>query len=150
MNGCLIIGTMDGANIEIAEEGGTENMFIFGALADQVQRLRAERKTFTPDPRFTHVVELVKSGYFGWEDYFGPIMDAITTGGDYYLVANDFPGYLDAQDKVDATYKDEAKWARMSIMMTAGAGKFSTDRTINEYAKDIWDVKPCVVPQPDN
>jgi starch phosphorylase len=62
-----------------------------------VARLRAERKTLVVDPRFTHVVEMVRSGYFGWEDYFGPIMDAITTGGDYYLVANDFPGYLEAQ-----------------------------------------------------
>lgn len=63
----------------------------------QVARLRAERKTLQVDPRFTHVVNLVRSGYFGWEDYFGPIMDAITTGGDYYLVANDFPGYLESQ-----------------------------------------------------
>lgn len=63
----------------------------------QVPRLRAERKSLQVDPRFTHVVNLVRSGYFGWEDYFGPIMDAITTGGDYYLVANDFPSYLEAQ-----------------------------------------------------
>jgi starch phosphorylase len=150
MNGCTIIGTMDGANIEIAEESGAENMFIFGALTEQVPRLRAERKTLTVDPRFTHVVDMVRAGYFGWEDYFSPIMDAITTGGDYYLVANDFPSYLDSQDKVDATYKDKAKWTRMSVMMTAGAGKFSTDRTIKEYAEEIWDVKPCVVPQPEN
>jgi hypothetical protein len=66
-------------------------------LLPQVARLRAERKTLVVDPRFTHVVEMVRSGYFGWEDYFGPIVDAITTGGDYYLVANDFPGYLEAQ-----------------------------------------------------
>jgi hypothetical protein len=63
----------------------------------QVTQLRAERKTYVPDPRFTHVVDLVRSGFFGWEDYFGPIMDAITTGGDFYLVANDFPSYLEAQ-----------------------------------------------------
>jgi len=149
MNGCLIIGTMDGANVEIAEEIGKDNMFVFGAEADEVTRLRAERKKLTPDPRFLHAVELVRSGHFGWEDYFAPIMDAITTGGDFYLVANDFPGYLDAQDKVDATYKDQDKWTRMSIMSVAGSGKFSTDRTISEYAKDIWGVKPCPVPDPD-
>jgi starch phosphorylase len=63
----------------------------------QVAKLRAERKTLVVDPRFTHVVDMVRSGHFGWEDYFGPIMDAITTGGDYYLVANDFPGYLESQ-----------------------------------------------------
>ncbi|WIA33199.1 hypothetical protein OEZ86_006345 [Tetradesmus obliquus] len=150
MNGCLIIGTLDGANIEIAEEGGTDNMFIFGAKTEEVARLRAERKTLVVDPRFTHVVEMVRSGYFGWEDYFGPIMDAITTGGDYYLVANDFPGYLEAQAKVDELYKKPEVWDRMSIMMTAGSGKFSTDRTIHEYATEIWNVTPCVVPQPEN
>jgi starch phosphorylase len=80
MNGCLIIGTMDGANVEIAEEIGPDNMFIFGASADQVPRLRAERRSLTPDPRFTHVVGLIRGGMFGWEDYFAPVMDAITTG----------------------------------------------------------------------
>ena len=78
MNGCLIIGTMDGANVEIAEEIGADNMFIFGALAHEVPRLRAERKALAVDPRFTAVVELVRAGHFGWEDYFAPIMDAIS------------------------------------------------------------------------
>ncbi|KAI8467019.1 MAG: carbohydrate phosphorylase-domain-containing protein [Monoraphidium minutum] len=148
MNGCLIIGTMDGANVEIAEEIGHENMFIFGASADQVPRLRAERRAFHPDPRFEHVVSLVRSGMFGWEDYFAPVMDAITTGGDYYLLANDFPSYLDAQERVDKDYKDTATWNRKSIMSVAGSGKFSTDRTIQEYADDIWHAKPCAVPTP--
>ncbi|KIY91319.1 starch phosphorylase [Monoraphidium neglectum] len=70
---------MDGANVEIAEEIGPDNMFIFGASADQVPRLRAERRSFQPDPRYNHVVQLVRSGLFGWEDYFAPVMDAITT-----------------------------------------------------------------------
>jgi starch phosphorylase len=148
MNGSLIIGTLDGANVEIAEEIGDENIFIFGAKADEVARLRAERAAYKPDPRFLEVVRLIRTGAFGWEDYFSPIMDAITGGGDYYLVANDFVPYIDAQAQVDANYRDQAKWTRMSIMSAAGMGKFSTDRTISEYAKDIWDVKPCVVPQP--
>uniref|UniRef100_A0A7R9VNN3 Alpha-1,4 glucan phosphorylase n=1 Tax=Chlamydomonas euryale TaxID=1486919 RepID=A0A7R9VNN3_9CHLO len=147
MNGALIIGTLDGANVEIAEEIGDDNIFIFGARTPDVGRLRAERPSFKPDPRFTHVVNMIRTGHFGWEDYFAPIIDAITVS-DYYLVANDFVPYLDMQAKVDATYKDQAKWTRMSIMSTAGTGKFSTDRTISEYAKDIWGVQPCVVPDP--
>jgi len=147
MNGSLIIGTLDGANVEIAEEIGEENAFIFGAKAHEVARLRGERRNFKPDPRFDAVVAKIRSGAFGWEDYFAPIMEAITAS-DYYLVANDFVPYIDAQAKVDETYRDQAKWTRMSILSSAGMGKFSTDRTIAEYAKDIWDVKPCVVPQP--
>ena len=146
MNGCLIIGTMDGANVEIAEEIGAENMFVFGATADQVPRLRAERATFRPSPAFNRAVELVRSGAFGWEDYFAPMLDAISGGSDYYLVANDFDDYVKAQEKVDAAYRDEAGWARKSILSTAGSGKFSTDRTIGEYASEIWGVKACKVP----
>ncbi|KXZ53126.1 hypothetical protein GPECTOR_7g1017 [Gonium pectorale] len=148
MNGSLIIGTLDGANVEIAEEIGDENIFIFGAKAHEVSRLRAERRNLRTDDRFNHVVNMIRSGYFGWEDYFGPVMDAITTGGDYYLVANDFPAYVDMQAKADALYKNKAAWTRMSIMGTAGSGKFSTDRTIDEYAKEIWHAEPCAVPQP--
>ncbi|GAX74311.1 hypothetical protein CEUSTIGMA_g1760.t1 [Chlamydomonas eustigma] len=148
MNGSLIIGTLDGANVEIAEEIGNENIFIFGVQAHEVIHLRKERSSFKPDPRFDAVVDFIRSGYFGWADYFGPICDAITQS-DYYLVANDFPSYLEAQEKVDATYKNQAKWTRMSIMSTAGMGKFSTDRTISEYAKDIWHAEPCVVPVPE-
>lgn len=145
MNGALIIGTMDGANIEIAEEIGKENMFIFGALAQDVPRLRAERPSFQPDPRFTHVVNMIRTGEFGWEDYFGPLVDAITYS-DYYLLANDFPAYLAAQEAVDAKYKDTAAWTRSSIMSVAGSGFFSSDRTIREYATDIWGAEPCPVP----
>ncbi|GLI61446.1 hypothetical protein VaNZ11_003810 [Volvox africanus] len=148
MNGSLIIGTLDGANVEIAEEIGDDNIFIFGAKAHEVPRLRTERRNYRTDDRFNHVVSMIRSGYFGWEDYFSPVMDAITTGGDYYLMANDFPAYIDMQTKVDATYRDQAKWTRMSIMGTAGSGKFSTDRTIAEYAHDIWHAEPCAVPQP--
>ncbi|GFH27202.1 alpha-1,4 glucan phosphorylase, partial [Haematococcus lacustris] len=119
-----------------------------GCQADEVPRLRGERRALKTDPRFDKVVGLIRSGLFGWEEYFAPIMDAITTGGDYYLVANDFVPYIEAQAKVDSLYRDQAAWNRMSIMSAAGMGKFSTDRTIAEYAKDIWGVQPCVVPQP--
>ncbi|KAG2446570.1 hypothetical protein HYH02_008557 [Chlamydomonas schloesseri] len=150
MNGSLIIGTLDGANVEIAEEIGDENIFIFGAKAHEVPRLRAERKNLRTDERFNHVVNMIRTGHFGWEDYFGPVVDAITSGGDYYLVANDFPGYLDTQYRADEVYKNQTEWTRMSIMATAGSGKFSTDRTIHEYAQDIWHAEPCKVPQPES
>ena len=145
MNGGLIIGTMDGANIEIAEEVGEENMFIFGALADDISRLRQERPSFTPDARFNHVVNMIRTGVFGWQDYFAPLVDAITYS-DYYLLANDFPAYLTAQEAVDKKYKDQKAWVKSSIMNTAGSGFFSSDRTIKEYAKDIWGVEPIDLP----
>ena len=120
-------------------------MFIFGATADQVPGLRASRSSYKPDPRFEHVVGMIRRGTFGWADVLEPLCDSIT-GPDYYLVANDFPSYVEAQEKVDATYRDEAKWTRMSIMSVAGSGMFSSDRTIKEYAEDIWKVKACKVP----
>ncbi|CAL8466863.1 g6399 [Coccomyxa elongata] len=146
MNGSLIIGTMDGANVEIAEEIGEDNMFIFGVRAPEVARLRQERRNFKPDSRFEHVVGLIRKGVFGWADFFEPLVDSVTSGGDYYLLANDFPSYIDAQAKVDEVYKDKARWTRMSIMSTAGSGMFSSDRTIQQYAEQIWRVEPCQVP----
>jgi starch phosphorylase len=147
LNGGLIIGTMDGANVEIAEEIGAENMFIFGALAADVPRLRRERASYRPDARFVRVCEMIRGGTFGWSDFFAPIVDSIT-GGDFYLLGVDFADYLKAQDSVDATYRDSDRWTRMSILSTAGAGKFSSDRTIREYAKDIWRVQPARRPTP--
>jgi starch phosphorylase len=146
MNGALIIGTMDGANIEIAEEIGEENMFIFGARAEEVPGLREERAQgkYKPDDRFTHVVDMIRSGVFGWADYFGPLVDNITYV-DYYLLANDFAAYIDAQSEVDAKYKDATAWTKSSILSTAGSGFFSSDRTIRSYASEIWDVEPCPV-----
>lgn len=148
MNGSLIIGTMDGANVEIAEEIGQDNMFIFGRSADEVPQLRTQRHTLQLDPEYKATVDVIRRGVFGYEDFFSDVLDSITHGSDYYLLANDFQSYIKAQAKVDETYKDKAKWTRMSIMSTAGSGKFSSDRTIAEYAKDIWDVQPCVVPAP--
>eukprot|EP00897_Mesotaenium_endlicherianum_P009552 jgi/Mesen1/8625/ME000050S08033 len=145
MNGGLIIGTMDGANVEIREEIGEENMFIFGARAEHVPRLRAERKDFRPDERFLYTLDLLRSNKFGWAEYFTPIVAALDgeAGGDFYLLANDFPSYLEAQARVDATWQDQAKWTHMSIMSTAGCSKFSSDRTIHEYAQEIWNIEPC-------
>ncbi len=146
MNGSLIIGTLDGANVELAEEMGQENMFIFGLHADQVDAARAIRATLQMDPRFLHVVDMIRNGVFGWADYFAPLCDSIT-GPDFYLLANDFPLYIKALEEVDETYKNKDKWIKMSILSVAGSGMFSSDRTIRQYADEIWDIKPCPVPK---
>lgn len=152
LNGCLIIGTLDGANVEIREEVGEENFFLFGAEAGDISGLRKEREQgkFTPDPRFEEVKDYIKSGVFGNFDY-QPLIDSLEGDsgygrGDYFLVGYDFPSYLDAQAKVDKAYKDKDKWTEMSILSTAGSGKFSSDRTILQYAKEIWQIKECQVP----
>ncbi|MCL7034529.1 hypothetical protein MKW94_026474 [Papaver nudicaule] len=152
LNGCLIIGTLDGANVEIREEIGEDNFFLFGATADEVPKLRKDRENglFKPDPRFEESKEFIRSGAFGSYDY-NPLLDSLegNTGygrGDYFLVGHDFASYMDAQAKVDEAYKDKKKWLRMSILSTAGSGKFSSDRTIAQYAKEIWNIKACPVP----
>ena len=150
MNGCLIIGTMDGANVEIAEEIGQENMFIFGARADVVPSLRREREFFNVPPEFYKIVDQIRSGYFGWSDFFAPVCDAVCGAQDYYLLANDFNDYIRAQEAVDENYRNQALWTKKSILSVAGSGKFSSDRTIREYAEDIWDVKPTKRPMPTN
>jgi starch phosphorylase len=153
MNGCLIIGTMDGANIEIAEESGKENMFVFGVDAQDITRLREERKNFKDyDPRWKTVMKAITNGtLFDKETskYFQDLVDNVndmTKGNDWFLLANDFADYLRAQEEVDKLYKDQDEWTKRSILYTAGSGKFSSDRTIYEYAKDIWDVTPTPVP----
>ncbi|XP_040993956.1 alpha-glucan phosphorylase, H isozyme-like [Juglans microcarpa x Juglans regia] len=152
LNGCLIIGTLDGANVEIREEIGEENFFLFGATADEVPRLRKERENgqFKPDPRFEEAKHFIRSGAFGCYDY-NPLLESLegNTGygrGDYFLVGHDFPSYMDAQAKVDEAYKDRKRWLKMSILSTAGSGKFSSDRTIAQYAKEIWNITGCPVP----
>ncbi|ONM36385.1 starch phoshorylase2 [Zea mays] len=151
LNGCVIIGTLDGANVEIREEVGEDNFFLFGAKADEVAGLRKDRENglFKPDPRFEEAKQFIRSGAFGSYDY-EPLLDSLEGNsgfgrGDYFLVGYDFPSYIDAQDRVDAAYKDKKKWTKMSILNTAGSGKFSSDRTIAQYAKEIWDIKASPV-----
>ncbi|CAI9106908.1 OLC1v1006155C1 [Oldenlandia corymbosa var. corymbosa] len=152
LNGCLIIGTLDGANVEIREEIGEDNFFLFGAQAEEVSQLRKDRENglFKPDPRFEEAKQFIRSGAFGSYDY-NPLLDSLEGNsgygrGDYFLVGHDFPSYIDTQAKVDEAYKDRKRWIKMSILSTAGSGKFSSDRTISQYAKEIWNIKDCVVP----
>lgn len=152
MNGCILIGTLDGANVEIREEVGEDNFFLFGARAHEIADLRTERAEgkFVPDPRFEEVKKFVCSGVFGPGDY-DELMGSLEGNegfgrADYFLVGKDFPSYLECQEKVDEAYQDQKRWTKMSILNTAGSYKFSSDRTIHEYAKDIWDIKPVVLP----
>ncbi|KAK9924969.1 hypothetical protein M0R45_033310 [Rubus argutus] len=148
MNGCILIGTLDGANVEIREEVGADNFFLFGAEAHEIAGLRKERAEgkFVPDPRFEEVKEFVKSGVFGsynYDDLLGSLEGNEGYGqADYFLVGKDFPSYIECQEKVDEAYQDQKKWTRMSILNTAGSSKFSSDRTIREYARDIWNINP--------
>jgi starch phosphorylase len=149
-NGCLIIGTMDGANIEIADEVGKENMFIFGFDAKDLNRLRKERHDFKDyDPRWVEAFDMIREGVFGDVEYFQDLVDSVNDmdkGNDWFLVANDFASYMDAQDEVDALYGNYDEWTRRSILYTATSGFFSSDRTIHQYAQDIWDIKPVPLP----
>ncbi|CAN0890167.1 Alpha-1,4 glucan phosphorylase L-1 isozyme, chloroplastic/amyloplastic [Linum grandiflorum] len=147
MNGCVLIGTLDGANVEIRQEVGEDNFFLFGARADEIAGLRQERADgkFVADPRFEEVKEYVRSGVFrgnNYDELLGSLEGNEGFGrGDYFLVGKDFPSYIECQEEVDLAYRDEKRWTRMSIMNTAGSYKFSSDRTIHEYARDIWDIK---------
>ncbi|KAK3035910.1 hypothetical protein RJ639_031333 [Escallonia herrerae] len=152
MNGCIVIGTLDGANVEIREEVGENNFFLFGAKAHEIAGLRKERAEgkFVPDPRFEEVKTFVRSGIFGPYNY-NELMGSLEGNegygrADYFLVGKDFPGYLECQEKVDEAYRDQTKWTRMSILNTAGSSKFSSDRTIHQYARDIWMLEPVVLP----
>ncbi|XP_051143319.1 alpha-glucan phosphorylase, H isozyme [Andrographis paniculata] len=152
LNGCLIIGTLDGANVEIREEIGDANFFLFGATADEVPRLRKDREDgkFKADPRFGEAKKMIRSGAFGTYDY-NPLLDSLEGNsgygrGDYFLVGYDFASYMDAQDRVDKAYKDRKSWIKMSILSSAGSGKFSSDRTIAQYANEIWNIHPSPLP----
>lgn len=150
MNGCLIIGTLDGANIEIRNEIGEENMFIFGAKADEVDELREQmREQSLPiDPRFTEVLNAIEQGKFGDKELFVPIINSLILGRDHYLLGYDFPSYIEAQNQVDATFRDPNVWFKKSILSCAGSGKFSSDRTIRQYASQIWNIRPVRRPGP--
>ncbi|GFQ01442.1 alpha-1 4 glucan phosphorylase l-1 isozyme chloroplastic/amyloplastic [Phtheirospermum japonicum] len=148
MNGCILIGTLDGANVEIRQEVGEDNFFLFGARAEDIASLRKERAEgkFVPDERFEEVKKFVKSGVFGphnYDELMGSLEGNEGFGrADYFLVAKDFPSYIECQEKVDVAYRDQRRWTKMSILNTAGSSKFSSDRTIHEYAKDIWNIQP--------
>ncbi|CAG8465711.1 6113_t:CDS:10 [Scutellospora calospora] len=144
LNGGLILGTVDGANIEILEEIGEDNIFMFGNLASQVEDLRhAHRYRNVPmDPALQEVINDIESGHYGDSRIFAPLISTLTAGKDYYLISDDFGSYLSAQGLADEAYKNQDDWTRKSIICSARMGKFSSDRAIQEYAERIWNAKP--------
>ena len=151
MNGALIIGTMDGANVEIAEEIGEKNMFIFGERVEGVNRIRRELhegKRGYVGSRLQKVFNAIRDGFFGDVSVIVPILEQLADGGDHYITCFDFYSYIDAQTKVDETYRDYSKWTKMAIEGIAKCGKFSSDRTISEYCTEIWDIESVPIPHP--
>jgi starch phosphorylase len=146
MNGALTIGTLDGANIEIREEVGAENFFLFGLNAEEVYAVKARgyrpMDYYNANQGLRDVIDLIRSGYFsrGDTELFRPLIDGLMYQDPYLLLA-DFQSYVECQEKVAEAYRDAERWTRMSILNTARSGKFSSDRTIREYCADIWHVK---------
>ncbi|KAK4538276.1 hypothetical protein CDCA_CDCA17G4301 [Cyanidium caldarium] len=145
MNGGLIVGTMDGANIEIREETGADNMFVFGLLAEQVDEARDQLRNHgwrCQDQRYQDAVAQVAAGRFGGADTYAELVHALEPANDYYLVSRDFTAYMEAQERVDAAYRDQRSWLRKCIVSTSRMGKFSSDRSVHEYAQRIWKLQP--------
>jgi starch phosphorylase len=147
MNGSLTIGTLDGANIEMREEVGAENFFLFGLTSEEVEAGRGRHNPnaiIEADEDLRRVMHLLGSGHFNqFEPYiFDPIINSLTSHGDYWMTTADFRSYVDTQQLAADAFRDQDKWTRMSILNTAASGKFSSDRTILEYNKDIWKLKP--------
>jgi starch phosphorylase len=136
LNGGIIIGTLDGANIEIRDEVGQENMFVFGNTAAQIAELRRSGAVATVTPELRRVIETIASLSGG---AFKPLVD-ILTGNDRYFHCADFASYVEAQTRAAETWTRRQDWARMSILNTARSGRFSADRTVRQYADEIWDV----------
>jgi starch phosphorylase len=152
MNGAVTIGTLDGANIEIREEVGNDNFFLFGLTADQVETTRAyydPNALVNDDPDLKRVMDLLESGHFNRYEpgLFDPIVHAIRSPHDPWLVAADFRSFIDAQALAAEAYRDRARWTRMSLLNTACSGKFSTDRTMLEYNAEIWKLTPMAPKQ---
>lgn len=150
MNGALTIGTLDGANVEIREEVGAENFFLFGLTTEEVTSLQQNgyrpMEYYQGNPELRDVIDRISSGHFskGDQELFKPLVDSLLHHDTFMLFA-DFSAYVDAQKRVDEAYRDQERWTRMSILNVARMGKFSSDRAIREYCRDIWNVKPVSV-----
>ena len=152
LNGALTVGTLDGANVEIEEEVGSDNIFIFGRTVEQVEALR--ERGYNPyehyfnDENLRAIVDWIGSSYFtpGQDSVLSPLKHSLLEGGDPYLVLEDFADYVKAQERIDAAFRDRDNWIRMAVLNTARVGKFSSDRTIRQYADEIWNLKPVPVP----
>jgi starch phosphorylase len=150
LNGALTIGTLDGANIEIRDAVGAENIFIFGMTAEQVVEQRA--KGYYPDeiaaknPELKEAIEMIEVGYFSPENLASSksIADLLLSDGEHFLVLADYESYVAAQNDVDALYRDADRWSRKAMINSLSMGPFSSDRSIREYADSIWNIKPVL------
>jgi glycogen phosphorylase len=149
MNGALTIGTLDGANIEIRDAVGEENFFLFGLTAEEVERRKAggyePRGIYESNPELRETIDLIDSGFFSEGDrgLFHLLIESLLTHDDYMLLA-DYQSYVDCQQRVSWAYADQNNWTHMSILNTARVGRFSSDRSIREYCRDIWNIQPTV------
>ena len=150
MNGALTLGTRDGATIEMAQEAGEQNFFLFGLTAAQVAASRGwynPRWHYDNEPEARAALDLISSGHFNRavRGIYTPLIDTLLTHGDHYMHLADLKSYLAADERMCQLYASPDEWARMAILNIAGSGKFSSDRTIAEYARDIWRAQPCPV-----
>jgi starch phosphorylase len=147
MNGALTIGTLDGANVEIREEVGAENFFLFGLTTEEVTNLKSNGynpwEYYNSNPELREVIDQIGSGFFsrGDQNLFRPLVDSLMSRDEYMLFA-DYPSYIECQERVNRAYQDEKNWTKMSILNVARMGKFSSDRSIQEYSEKIWKAKP--------
>ncbi len=154
MNGALTIGTLDGANIEIREEVGEENFFLFGLAAAEVEQIKSNGYNpmdyYNGNPELKKALDMLSAGYFSRKDIglFRELMDSLKYMDDYLVLA-DYASYIACQDRVSVAYADKFSWTKMSILNTARSGKFSSDRTITQYCDDIWKVDPYKVKLPE-
>lgn len=155
MNGALTIGTLDGANIEIRAEVGSENFFLFGLTAAEVFALKSSG--YDPGHYYQNIPELrcaidsISSGHFSQGDrhLFSPLVNSLLSKDEYMLLA-DYQSYIDSQERVSQAYQDRDRWTQMSILNVARIGKFSADRAVREYCEEIWQVAPLRIELEDN
>jgi len=150
MNGALTVGTLDGATIEMAEEAGKENFFLFGLTVEQVQNSQAwynPQWHYDHEPQTKAALDLIFSDYFSRNEpgAFSPLRNTLLTNGDHYMHLADLTSYCQAQDRLGELYSKPDEWARKAILNVASSGKFSSDRTIHEYTTEIWKVEPCSI-----
>jgi starch phosphorylase len=147
MNGALTIGTLDGANIEILEDVGHENMYVFGLTTQEIEERRSHYdpwERYHNSPIARRVLDALRSDLFCPRErgLFRPIVEAILNRGDYYFHLADLDSYVATQEEVSRDFQDRSQWAHKAILNVARSGKFTSDRTVMEYAREIWDLKP--------
>lgn len=148
LNGALTVGTLDGANVEIQEEVGAENIFIFGLTTEEIQQLKKSgyrpMDHYSRNPELKAVLDMIQDGYFspGQADLFKPLIDSLLQHGDPYMLLADFDAFCQTQERISREFQDTVAWTRKSIINVANMGKFSSDRSIAEYAREIWNIEP--------